>query len=187
MSPRNTGAFLILGGMIRFQAVIKQFAEQGEKTGWSYISVSAALANKLLPGQKKSFRVKGKFDDYAFSKMALIPMGKGDFILALNATVRKAIRKGKGDRLNVEMEVDKTRLAPPKDLLACLADEPTALAFFKTLTPGHQNYFGKWVDAAKTDATRARRIGQVVTAMTRSMDFGQMVRSLKQDRRDLLG
>ncbi|MDP4151320.1 MAG: YdeI/OmpD-associated family protein [Bacteroidota bacterium] len=173
--------------MIRFNTTILQFGEQGEKTGWSYIRISAAHAAKLMPGNKKSFRVKGRLDDLPISKMALIPMGGGEFIMALNAAIRKSIGKGKGARLSVQIEVDKVPLKPPKDLMECLADEPTALAFFNSLTPGHRNYFGKWVDAAKTDATRARRIAQAVTAMARSMDFGQMLRSLKQDRQDLMG
>jgi hypothetical protein len=169
--------------MIRFNTTILQFAEQGEKTGWSYIRVPAALAGKLMPGNKKSFRVKGKLDDFSISKVALIPMGEGDFIMALNASVRKSIGKGKGARLTVQIEVDKGQLKPPKDLMECLADEPKALAFFNSLTPGHRNYFGKWVNDARTDATRAKRIAQAVSAMIRSMDFGQMLRSLKQERK----
>jgi Bacteriocin-protection, YdeI or OmpD-Associated len=30
------------------------------------------------------------------------------------------------------------------DLVKCLADEPEAFSFFKTLPPGHQKYFGNW-------------------------------------------
>ena len=173
--------------MVQFKTTILQFAEQGDKTGWSYIRVSAAIAGKLKPGNKKSFRVKGMLDDYAFRGMALIPMGEGDFIMALNASVRKAIRKGKGAALKVQLEEDKVKPKPPKDLLECLADEPRALEFFNTLAPSHRNYFGKWIDSAKGDATRARRIAQTVTAMTKGMDYGQMIRSLKQDRQDLMG
>ena len=44
--------------MVRFTATIKRFAEQGEKTGWTYIDVPVALAEKLQPGNKKGFRVR---------------------------------------------------------------------------------------------------------------------------------
>ncbi len=173
--------------MVQFRTTILQFGSQGEKTGWSYIRVSAAIAAKLKPGNKKSFRVKGRLDDYAFRGMALIPMGEGDFIMALKAEIRKVIRKGKGAAVKVQLEVDTVLLKPPKDLMECLADEPKALAFFNTLAPSHRNYFGKWVDSAKTDPTRARRIADTVTAMSKGMDYGQMIRSLKQDRKDLPG
>jgi uncharacterized protein YdeI (YjbR/CyaY-like superfamily) len=119
--------------------------------------------------------------------MALIPMGGGDFIMALNATLRKAIRKNKGASLKVRLEPDKKEIRPPADLLECLADEPRALEFFQKLSKSHQNYFGNWIKSARTDATKARRIAQAVNALAKAKDFGQMIRSLKQDREDLMG
>ena len=173
--------------MVQFTTTILQFAAQGEKTGWSYISIPAALAAKIKPGNKKSFRVKGRLDDHPIKGMALIPMGEGNFIMALNASIRKAIRKNKGASLKVCLEADAAKITPPKELLVCLADEPRALDFFNTLTPGHRNYFGNWIRAAKGETTRATRIAHCVNALGRGLDYGQMMRSLKQDRQDLLG
>src|SRR5215831_18250551 len=119
--------------MIQFTTTILQFAQQGEKTGWTYISITAALAAQLMPDNKKSFRVKGKLDDHPIKGVALLPMGEGEFIMPLNATVRKAIRKRKGDKLKVQLEVDKVKIEPPSDLMECLADEPSALAWFKQM------------------------------------------------------
>lgn len=167
--------------MIRFTTKILRFADMGEKTGWTYIRIPAALAQQLLPGNKKSFRVKGRLDDHSIQKMALIPMGEGDFIMALNAAVRKAIRKQQGATLRVELEVDKAVIQPPKALLDCLADEPAALAWFKGLPKSHQNYFGTWVRTAKTEGTRTRRIACVVTAMVRHLSFMEMLRARTDD------
>ncbi len=168
--------------MIRFTTKILRFKEMGEKTGWSYIRIPAAHAQKLMPGNKKSFRVKGKLDDLAVEKMALIPMGEGDFILALKASVRKALRKQKGDLLRVEMDVDKAVIKPPKELMECLADEPAALAFFSSLPKSHQNYFGGWVRAAKTEGTRTKRIVCVVDAMVKKLRFNEMLRARSDER-----
>jgi hypothetical protein len=172
---------LSMQGMIRFTTKILQFADMGEKTGWTYIRIPAALAQELLPGNKKSFRVKGRLDDHPIQKVALIPMGEGNFIMALNAGIRKAIRKQKGAALRVELEVDKAVIQPPKDLLDCLADEPAALAWFKGLPKSHQNYFGSWIKAAKLESTRARRIACVVTAMVRHLNFAEMLRARSDD------
>jgi hypothetical protein len=172
--------------MIQFTTTILQFADQGEKTGWTYIRIPAAQAQLLKPGNKQSFRVKGKLDEHAIKKVALLPMGEGDFIMALNATVRKAIRKTRGARVKVQLEVDNAKIEPPSDLLECLADEPVAMAYFRELPKSHQNYFGNWVRSAKTDATRAKRIARVVTAMVKKQDYGQMIRSGQQDRQDLM-
>lgn len=173
--------------MIQFTTTILQFDKQGEKTGWTYIRISAIHAQKLKPGNKQSFRVKGKLDDHPIKKVALLPMGEGDFIMPLNATIRKAIRKNKGAKLSVQLEADNAKIEPPSDLLECLADEPSAIAWFRQLPKSHQNYFGNWVRSAKTDATRAKRIARVVTAMVRKQDYGEMIRSGQQDRRDLMG
>jgi hypothetical protein len=170
--------------MIRFTTKILQFGEMGEKTRWSYIRIPAALAEKLIPGNKKSFRVKGRLDGLAIEKVALLPMGEGDFIMALKASIRKSIRKQKGDSLRVELEVDKAVIKPPKDLMECLADEPDALAYFKTLPKSHQNYFGNWVREAKTDGTRTKRLASVVRAMVRRQNFGEMLRARVEDRED---
>ena len=63
--------------MVKFTTAILKFDKKGEKTGWTYIVISADIARKLKPGNKKSFRVKGKLDHYSFAKTALLPMGEG--------------------------------------------------------------------------------------------------------------
>lgn len=81
--------------MVNFVTSILKFDQQGEKSGWTYITIPAKIAEQLQPGNKKSFRVKGKLDDHAINGVALLPMGGGDFIMALNADLRKAIGKKK--------------------------------------------------------------------------------------------
>jgi hypothetical protein len=172
--------------MVKFRTKILQFKERmGEKTGWSYIKVPAKIAQQLKPGNKKSFRVKGKLDEYPISGMALIPMGEGDFILALKAAIRKAIRKQAGDSLEVQFEVDKKEIVPPKDLLECLADEPASNAVFKALPKSHQNWYGNWVKAAKTEGTRTRRIAHIVDSLAKKMSFGEMMRSYGEKGRSM--
>ncbi len=172
--------------MIQFTTTILQFAEQGEKTGWTYITIQAKMAQQLKPGNKKTFRVKGMLDDHAVSGIALLPMGKGNFIMALNATLRKKIKKNKGARLLVKLEVDENAPKPPADFIECLADEPKALKFFNTLSKSHQNYFSIWIKSAKTEPTRVKRIAQAITALNKDFHFGLMQRSLKAEREDRL-
>ena len=79
--------------MVSFTTTIHKFAQQGEKTGWTYIEIPVDIAEKLQPGNRKGFRVKGKLDNHKISNIALIPMGGGKFILTLNAALRKATGK----------------------------------------------------------------------------------------------
>lgn len=166
--------------MIRFNTTILKFAQQGEKTGWTYIQLTAKQAQQLKSGNKKSFRVKGKLDELAIEGVALIPMGGGDFIMALNAAMRKQLRKRKGDILKVQLEPDEKKPEYSKEMMLCLQEEPEALTFFNKLPGSHRNYFSRWVESAKTDATKAKRIAMTVNAMLNKMHFGHMLREEKQ-------
>jgi hypothetical protein len=168
--------------MVRFTTTILKFGEQGEKTGWTYIEVKEAIAQKIKPGNKKPFRVKGKLDNYSIKGIALMPMGDGSFIMAINATIRKGIGKRKGATLKVTIEADEEIIKPPIELIECLQDEPKALTFFKTLTKGHQNYFGNWIRSAKTEQTKAKRIAQAINALSKGWHFGIMMQMQKKER-----
>ena len=171
--------------MVCFTTSIMQFAKQGEKTGWSYISIPEKIAQQLKPGNKKSFRVKGKLDNLAIKGVSLIPMGGGDFILAVNAAMRKGTGKRKGDSLRVQLEVDKEGYRLDKELMECLTDEPAALAYFKSIPMSFQNYFSKWVESAKTEPTKTKRIAMAVSALAKKMNFPEMIRAQKKDNQDL--
>jgi hypothetical protein len=172
--------------MVRFTARIHQFAQQGEKTGWSYIEIPIDIAHKLKPGNKQGFKVKGKLDAHSISRVSLLPMGGGRFIMAVNAKMRKAIGKRKGAMLKVALEEDTSEFVFDKDFMMCLKDEPTAIRFFKSLPGSHQRYFSKWIGDAKTEPTKTKRIAQAVTALSKQFGFGEMLRSLKNDKQKLI-
>jgi hypothetical protein len=168
--------------MIEFNTIILQFSEQGEKTGWSYIEIPADLAQQLKPGNKKTFRIRGMLDGFAVKGMALMPMGDGNFIMALRADVRKGIRKNKGAMLQVKIEEDiDYKIEVPDDLSECFEFEPAALDFFNSLAKSHREYFIKWINSAKTNETRAKRIINTVNAMLRKWNYGQMIREMKKE------
>lgn len=165
--------------MIKFTTTILKFDAQGEKTGWTYIVIPADLAQQLKPGNKKSFRVKGKLDNHTIKQAALIPMGEGDFIFPLNADVRKAIGKRKGAQLAVQLVLDESAFLFSKEMMECLEDEPKALENFKKLSGSEQKYFSKWIDSAKTPDTKTKRILQMLNAMLKGYRYGEMIRALK--------
>lgn len=169
--------------MITFTATLQKFDEHGDKTGWTYIIIPADVAEKLNPGNKKAFRVKGKLDSHAIAGVGLIPHGGGRYLLAVNAAMRKGIKKNKGAMVKVQLAADKPYQLSA-ELLDCLADEPAALAFFKSLPNAHQNYFSKWIESAKTEATRAKRIVMTVSATAKKWGFPEMIRAAKKEKDD---
>ena len=168
--------------MVTFTTTLLQFAEQGEKTGWTYIEIPADLAQEMKPGNKKSFRVKGKLDNFSIKEVAIIPMGGGRFILAVNAEMRKGIGKRKGAMVKVQLQEDKTEKPLSADLLECLKDDPDAKAGFDKLTKGHQRYFSSWIESAKTDATKTKRLTQSLNALAKGWGYSEMIRAAKAEK-----
>ncbi|MDE3253345.1 MAG: DUF1905 domain-containing protein [Bacteroidota bacterium] len=165
--------------MIRFTTIIRQFGEKGEKTGWTYVAITKEQIEALKPDARKSFRVKGKLDQFPVSGVALLPMGGGDFILPLNAVMRKGIHKKKGAQLTVQLAVDTQPLQAPEGFYESLADEPEAERFFAALLPSHRNYFIKWMGGVKSPDAQANRIAAVITALSRKQNFVEMIRAKK--------
>jgi hypothetical protein len=163
--------------MIRFNTTLLRFDKKGEKTGWTFIEISASQAKKLKPDTKVGYRVKGKLDSHVIAQVAIMPMGEGTFILPINGKMRKAIGKKAGDKVKVELEADDSKVILSPDLMACLKDEPGALAEFKKLPGSHQKYFSRWVESAKTANTKTKRIVMTVEAMAKKLDFGAMLRA----------
>ena len=169
--------------MVTFKAVLQKFGSKGEKTGWTYIDIPEKIAQKLKPGCKKSFRVKGKIDEHCIKGIALTPMGDGDFILAVNAVVRKAIKKIEGAFVKINIEEDIEELLTDAELLECLKDEPTAYDFFKKLTPSHQNWFSNWVKSARTQTTKTKRLAIIVTACIQKLQFAEMIKMYREEKK----
>ncbi|MEO6722905.1 MAG: YdeI/OmpD-associated family protein [Ferruginibacter sp.] len=166
--------------MISYTTTILKFDKQGEKTGWTYIAVPEDIAQSIKPGNRKSFKVKGELDDHPIKQVALLPMGNGGFILPLNASIRKAIGKRKGAMLHVQITEDKVPYKLNQEFMECMADEPAAFEHFNSMPQSFKNYYSKWIDSAKTDPTRTKRIALAVSSLARKMDFGEMLRSQKK-------
>lgn len=163
--------------MVQFTVTIHKFEKQGEKSGWTYIEIPADIAQQLKPGNKKSFRVKGKLDQFKIAGVSLLPMGGGSFIMAINATMRKGIGKKQGAMLKVELQEDKKAYEINAEFLECLSDEPRALKNFEAMPRSFQNYYSKWIESAKTEPTKTKRIAAAVSSLATGMNFSEMIRS----------
>ena len=79
------------------------------------------------------------------------------------------------------MEIDTQPIVPPKELLECFEDEPIAMERFKMLTKSHQNYFTNWINQAKTEPTKAKRIAASINSLAKGLGFSEALRSLRRD------
>ncbi|PPL04706.1 YdeI/OmpD-associated family protein [Parapedobacter indicus] len=166
--------------MVEFRALIERSGHQQgpAMTGWAYIDVPQTISEQLKPGCRQVYRVRGEIDGQSFSGLALMPKGEGVFILAINGTMRKMLKKGVGDFLSLRLEEDREFVIEiPEDLEICLSDdEGNLMERFKALPKSHRNYFLNHINGAKTEPTRAKRIAMTVEAMAMGLDFGAMIR-----------
>lgn len=165
--------------MTTFYTILQKFGEKGEKTGWTYVHIPADIAQEIKPNTKLGFRVKGTIDDFSIKLVALIPMGEGEFVIPINAQMRRGIRKEEGAMVTLNLEEDTDELPQSEELMICLEDEPKALEAFLKMPKGHQNYYSKWIESAKTIETKTKRITMTVHGLAMGMNYGEMMRYYK--------
>lgn len=163
--------------MVQFTATIHKYEAKGEKTGWTYFELPAGIIQELKPGNKKEFKVKGKLDNLVIKRVSVLPIGGGIFIMPLNAAMRKSLGKRHGAMLKVQLTEDKSDFVFNSDFMDCLDDDPAAKIFFQTLTGSHQRYFSKWIDSAKTEPTKTKRIAMAINALARKWGYPEMIRA----------
>ncbi|MGF1923080.1 MAG: YdeI/OmpD-associated family protein [Bacteroidia bacterium] len=169
--------------MVSFQAEIEKFETNGEKTGWSYVFISQEIAEQIKPDNRREIRVKGFIDQVSISGMCMMPVKGDGFILPLKKSLRRALRKESGSSLllNLAYDVD-FKIEMPDDLEICLAQEEDLLERFLARPKSHRNYFINWLNTAKTEPTRTKRLVMIVNAMAEELDFGAMIRANQKNR-----
>jgi hypothetical protein len=98
----------------------------------------------------------------------------GEFMVGLNREVREGAGVAAGDTVTLELALDtvpRTVEVPPA-LAEALDSDPEAKAAFEGLAFTHRKEFARWIDEAKREDTRRRRVTQAVemirTGRTRS-------------------
>lgn len=168
--------------MPSFKTILQKFSNKGEKTGWTYVDVPTDVLAKLKRKDRKEFRIKGLMDDVKFERLACYPVGDGNFIIAINGELRKKLGKKEGASVSIKLEVDDAAPLQSQELLDCLKEDPAALKQFNSLLLSHRNYFHRYIYTAKGAATKAGRIVNVISAMHKKQNFGEMLRSLKKEK-----
>ena len=141
------------------------------KGGWTYASIPEVLQDKHNPFGWVT--VKGSIDGYPLKQYKLMPMGNGKLFLPVRAAIRKAIGKQEGDWVRVTLFEDKSALEVPEDFMACLREEPKALAVFEKLTEGQRKLYVDWIYSARKEDTRVDRIVQAIERLSRNLKFGE--------------
>jgi uncharacterized protein YdeI (YjbR/CyaY-like superfamily) len=78
--------------------------------------------------------------------------------------VRQAAGAEAGDTVEVELELDTAprEVEVPDALRRALAGDPVAGAAFERLAYTHRKEYARWIEEAKRDETRERRVAQAL-------------------------
>jgi len=94
----------------------------------------------------------------------LVRMGSECHMLLILKPIREQIGKTFGDEIQVSVELDTEErvIEIPKDLMKELKKDKEAKTFFDKLSYTHKKEYVKWIEEAKKEETRQRRVVKTV-------------------------
>src|SRR5688572_11707381 len=130
-----------------------------------YVKVPDQIISKLHKEMNKvagPIPVTGKLQGKAFS--TTVVKFRGMWRLYLNMPMRRAANADVGDRVNVELRLDKTsrEVPSPRKFTLALGRNKKAKAAFEKLTPSRRKEILRYLNNLKQQETLERNIGKVI-------------------------
>ena len=110
----------------------------------------------------KRFPVVATVNGYAWR--TTVTRMRGEFLLGLNRAVREEAGVEAGDTVEVKLELDTAprEAEVPEALANALAEDSEARAAFDRLAYTRRKEYARWINEAKRDETRQRRVAQAL-------------------------
>ena len=137
--------------MHKFTAVI----ESG-KRGGAFVTVPFDVEAAY---GKKRVKIKATIDGVPY-RGSMIRMGSPDHIIGVLKEIRQQIGKNIGDTvaITVEEDLEPRVVVIPEDFQKMLDGNPVAGKFYHSLSYTHQKEYVQWIEEARREATRERRL-----------------------------
>lgn len=132
--------------------------ERPEGVGtWTFLAIPFNIEEAY--GVKSQVRVKGTVNGVQY-KSSLMPNGDGTYFLVVNKSIRDAAGVSSGDSVYVVMErdTDIREVIVPDDLKNVLETDENTKENFEQLSYSHKKEFVDWIEQAKREETRVKRI-----------------------------
>lgn len=141
-----------------FKAVIQNAS--GASGGGAFVEVPFDVEKAF--GAKKP-RIKAMIEGVPYRGL-LTRMGGPNHILIILKGIREQIGKSFGDeiRVSVEEDVEERVITVPADLRRAFQSEKEAKAAFEKLSYTHKREYVMWIEEAKKEETRQRRIAKAI-------------------------
>ncbi len=100
----------------------------------------------------------------AYTYRSTVSVFSGRYYLPIRREIRRACGLAPGMPLDVTLALDEEprTVEVPDDLAATFAGDPEARAVFDRLSFTHQREYVEWINGAKREATRTRRVEQTL-------------------------
>ncbi|HEY6326944.1 MAG TPA: YdeI/OmpD-associated family protein [Candidatus Cybelea sp.] len=151
--PKDGGGPAVL----RFKARLVRHPKAA-KTGLSITLNVPEVVGKKLGGMTM---LEGTINGHPF-RAPLDANASGSRSLRVNKAMLNGAGAGVGDTVNLAILGPEPKLTIPADLHAAFAASHTAQASWKDLTPLGRRDWVRWIEAAKTPETRARRVTRTI-------------------------
>lgn len=144
---------------------MKEFEAEiiGHDSGGAYIVIPFDVEQEF---GKKRPKVKVTFDGVLY-RGTLVRYGTPFHILIIRKDIRAKVGKEAGDMISVtiEQDLEKRTVTVPEDLQKAMIEHPEVVSFFNNLAYTYQKEYVKWIEGAKREATRLRRIDKAIEMM----------------------
>jgi hypothetical protein len=139
----------------KFRAVIKDAGDGG-----AYVTIPFDVEQVF---GKKRVKVKAVFEGEPY-RGSLVRMGEKKHILGVRKDIRQKLGKAIGDEIEIELAEDTLPrvVSVPHDLRQALDADQHADEVFKQLSYTHQKEYVEWIQEAKREQTRQRRIVKTI-------------------------
>jgi hypothetical protein len=152
---------------VKFSAVIEQ--HEGMDAG--YIRFPYDVMK--LYGVKGRVAVKAIFDEQVIYRGSLMKMGFPCHVLGITKEVREKLGKNPGDTIKVviEHDLEVREVIIPEDVKPLLDEHPRAKKYFEGLAYTDRKEYIRWIESAKQEETRSRRIELFIAKLKEKKKF----------------
>lgn len=114
----------------------------------------------------KRFGVEATVNGYSWRTS--VTRMRGEFVVGLSRAVREAAGVRSGDTVTVELALDAAarEVELPEALARAFAADSEADGAYRQLSYTHREEYARWIDGAKREQTRQRRVAQALEELT---------------------
>jgi len=126
-----------------------------------------------LYGVKGQVKVRAVFDDQVLYRGSLSKMGYPCHVLGITKEIRQQLGKSPGDTIKVEIEQDTEirEVIVPEDVKLILDKNKKANKYYEGLSYTDRKEYMRWIESAKQEETRVRRIGIFIEKLKEKKRF----------------